>query len=475
MLFSSVIFLFYFLPAILILYYACFWSITIKNVLLFLASIVFYAWGEPRYIMLLFGSIVFNYLMGMLLEWVHEKRGLKKALFAFTLAGNIGMLFLFKYLNFVVQNVNSALGSEGAIRIPEIMLPIGISFFTFQAISYVIDVYRKETKAQKNLLYLGLYIAFFPQLVAGPIVRYTTVCAQITGRKETWQKFSAGSCRFVIGLSKKLLLSNQFAIITDHIFTMQSQGGIPSLLAWLGAVSYSLQIYYDFSGYSDMAIGLGLMFGFKFDENFNYPYMATSISDFWRRWHISLGAWFRTYVYFPLGGSRLKNSDKIARNLLVVWLLTGIWHGAEWTFFFWGLFNFILIAFEKFIGFEKWQGKQWVKRAYSLFFLMILWVIFRAENIIQAGSYLSDMFLFWKHGFFSSYVMMFLKENLLFFFAGILFSIPVAKKVNERMFGRKKDVLVLEWIYPFVITALFLVCICYLLKGTYNPFIYFNF
>ncbi|MBE5959958.1 MAG: MBOAT family protein [Lachnospiraceae bacterium] len=475
MLFSSVVFLFYFLPVILFLYYICFWSRTVQNMLLLAASLLFYAWGEPKNILLLLASIMFNYMAGMLLEYFKDRKKAKKAVLVIVLVVNLGILFIFKYFNFVMQNINSVLGEEHKIQVAKILLPIGISFFTFQAMSYVIDVYRGETKVQKNPFSLGLYIAFFPQLVAGPIVRYTSVAEQIIGRKGTWQKFSAGSCRFVVGLSKKVLLSNQFAAVTDRIFTMQMQGGVPALLAWLGAISYAFQIYYDFSGYSDMAIGLGLMFGFKFEENFNYPYTATSISDFWRRWHISLGSWFKSYVYFPLGGSRLKNTDKVARNLLIVWMLTGIWHGAEWTFFLWGFFNFLLIAWEKFAKFEKWTIKPWIKHVYTLFFLLLFWVIFRADNVMQAGSYLSDLFLFGGHGFFSSHAVMFVKENLIYFLVGILFSMPVARRVNKRLFNRAKGTMLLEMIYPFAISGLFFICICYLLKGTYNPFIYFNF
>lgn len=308
-------------------------------------SIVFYAWGEPKYVFLMIGSIMFNYFMGLFVA-CSKSVAKRKFVLTFTIIGNISILCVFKYLNFLIRIANQALDGKYSINTFSIVLPLGISFFTFQALSYVIDVYRNIVPVQKNPFTLGLYVSFFPQLVAGPILTYESMKDQINDRKESFTKFSVGSCRFIVGLSKKILLSNQIAIITDHVFTLQEQQNIPMTLAWLGAIAYTLQIYYDFSGYSDMAIGLSLMFGFQFPENFNYPYVSKTISEFWRRWHISLGSWFREYVYIPLGGSR-GNVDKLVRNLFVVWLLTGIWHGAEWTFILWGLHNFIFIVIEK--------------------------------------------------------------------------------------------------------------------------------
>jgi len=470
MLFSSIIFLFYFLPIVMVLYYLTFWSRKLQNFLLLVASLVFYAWGEPVYVWLMIGSILFNYMMG----FVISKKG-SKIYLVLTIVGNLGVLFIFKYLNFFVRNINSALDGRYVFPVPSIVLPIGISFFTFQAMSYVIDIYQGTVNVQKNPFYLGLYVAFFPQLVAGPIVRYSTIEEQITNRRETWQKFSAGVCRFIVGMSKKILLSNSMAIIADQVFTMQEQGAIPITLAWLGAIAYTLQILYDFAGYSDMAIGLGLMFGFKFQENFNYPYVSMSISEFWRRWHISLGTWFREYLYFPLGGSRVKNKDKMIRNLLIVWLCTGIWHGAEWTFVFWGLLNFVFIVLEKLFGFEKANIKPVWKHVYCMTIVMLGWVLFRSKDLVQAGHYIANMFGYGHAGIFSDYTRMFLKEQGVFLLAAVLFCMPIARKTNNHMIERKRGTLVLEMCYPVVMCSLLILCTTYLVKGNYNPFIYFNF
>lgn len=383
------------------------------------------------------------------------------------------MLFIFKYLTFVIRNINKY--QNNPITVPNMVLPIGISFFTFQALSYVIDVYRKSGVVQKNPFYVGLYISFFPQLVAGPIVKYSTIAEQIKNRKETWEKFSVGTCRFITGLGKKVLISNSMAIVADRIFGMSEISPIAASLAWIGSIAYTLQIFYDFSGYSDMAIGMGLMFGFKFEENFNYPYISKSISEFWRRWHISLGSWFKDYVYFPLGGSRVSNKDKMIRNLLVVWLLTGIWHGAEWTFIVWGLLNFVFIALEKIISFEKIENIGIFKHIYTLFLVNLGWVIFRSLNLYEAGKYISYMFGLSYNGFFSDYTLMFIKEYSVFFILGIVFSTPIAKYANKLIVENTKGTKLLEYVYPFAIMILFIIVLSYLVKGSYNPFIYFNF
>lgn len=289
--------------------------------------------------------------------------------------------------------------------------------------------------------------------------------------------FSNGVCRFISGMAKKVLLSNGMAIIVDRAFQLNDMySGLPVSLAWLGSIAYTFQIYYDFSGYSDMAIGLGQMFGFKFLENFNFPYVSKSIGEFWRRWHISLGTWFKDYVYFPLGGSRVKNKDRIIINLLVVWFLTGVWHGAEWTFIIWGLLNFVFIALEKIISFENLNIKPVFKHIYALFLINLGWVIFRSTDLVAAGNYISSMFGFKDLGFTSDYTLMFIKENFVFFIAAIIFSMPVTKRANLFLAeGKNKFVKTFNIAYPFVMMALFMICVCYLVKGTYNPFIYFNF
>lgn len=473
MLFSSVIFLFYFLPLVLILYYILRPFNTVKNMILLGASLFFYAWGEPWFVLIMIISIIFNYIFALLVDRYRDNKSASTFILILMCVVNLSLLFIFKYLGFAVRTISEITNFQ--IHIPSIALPIGISFFTFQAMSYVIDVYRENGRVQKNPFYVALYISFFPQLIAGPIVRYSTIAEQIVVRKETWQKFSVGTCRFITGLGKKVLIANNMAIVADRIFQMNTNGGIPASLAWLGSIAYTLQIFFDFSGYSDMAIGLGLMFGFKFEENFNYPYISKSITEFWRRWHMSLGTWFKDYVYFPLGGSRIKNKDKVIRNLFIVWLLTGIWHGAEWTFVLWGLFNFVFIALEKFFAIDKKINFKIIPNLYALFVINLGWVLFRSANLIEAGKFISSMFGFSGKGFWSDYTFMFLKEYIIFFIAGIVFSMPIAKRMNKLIVDGARGSKILEFGYPFAIMALFLICVSYLTKGTYNPFIYFNF
>ena len=333
------------------------------------------------FVMLL--SIVANYTFGRLIDKYRVQA--KKLLFA-SVAFNIGILFIFKYLCFTLQNIGWLINKDFSnIRIA---LPIGISFFTFQAISYVIDVYKKKVDVQKSIFNLGLYIALFPQLVAGPMVRYETVAHEIENRNESYDNFAEGTVRFIHGLARKVIIADNVAIIADTAFQMPIEE-LSVLFAWIGAIAYTIQIYFDFSGYSDMAIGLGKMFGFHFHENFNLPYMAGSITDFWRRWHISLGSWFRDYVYFPLGGSRVKSKARHIFNIFAVWLLTGIWHGANWTFIIWGLFYFVLLVTEKKLGLDK--RKVWWGHIYTLFFIIIGWVLFRSDTINHAINYLGKM------------------------------------------------------------------------------------
>ena len=379
MLFSSAIFLFAFLPITFLVYYMI--NPKFRNIWLFLVSVFFYAWGEPRFVLIMLFSIIMNYGLGLLAD---NYRGTDygRVVIITTVILNLVLFFCFKYLNFTIQNLNSLL----KITLPQthILLPIGISFFTFQAMSYVFDVYKGNGNVQKNPFYVGLYITFFPQLIAGPIVRYETVSREINCRKENFNDISTGIERFIIGLGKKVIISNQWAILADYAFNMNQTGNLHSAsLAWIGAIAYAFQILFDFSGYSDMAIGLGKMFGFHFLENFNYPYFSESVSEFWRRWHISLGSWFRDYIYIPLGGSRVKQSRLIC-NLFIVWLLTGVWHGANWTFILWGLWYFILLAFEKLTGYPKRFKNIFfigLYRIWTLFCILIGWVLFRSSNV----------------------------------------------------------------------------------------------
>lgn len=473
MLFSSVVFLFYFLPVVFLLYYCFSFSRKLQNIILLIASLVFYAWGEPVYVFLMIGSILFNsgtgYLVG---KWEGTKK--KVALWS-TIVINIAVLFVFKYLGFVLKSISFS--GAGEFNLP---LPIGISFFTFQALSYVVDVYWGYTKAE-NPFNVGLYISFFPQLIAGPIIQYNTIADQIRNRKSTFDKLSLGLSRFTTGLGKKVLLSNCFAAIADNVFQWSAIGTdkvtVPAMLAWLGSIAYALQIYFDFSAYSDMAIGLALCFGFKFGENFNYPYIAKSISDFWKRWHISLTDWFREYVYFPLGGSRVDNQDHMVRNIFVVWLCTGIWHGANWTFIFWGLYYFVIQLAERFFEYPDKMKSRMLKHLYTLLVVNAGWVIFRADDLYQAGRFFLNMLGMNNNGLYSGTAVMLIRENWVFLILGIVFATPIARNMNEVLYRKPYSLVnkIYTIAYPVVMLLLLLTSISYLASGTYNPFIYFNF
>jgi len=480
MLFSSLIFISVFLPCVLFFYYVVFRKNRhLQNCFLLLASLGFYAWGEPWFVLIMLLSICGNYIFGLLVDKHRESKNKARLIITTMLVFNLSIIFIFKYLMFTVKNINSILGTS--IDVGYIALPIGISFFTFQAISYVIDIYREKGTVQKNLLNVGLYISFFPQLIAGPIVRYETVSDQIMNRKESFDDFSSGICRFLIGLSKKVLLANNFAVIADQTFAFAQADYCSTGFAWLGAIAYTLQIYFDFSGYSDMAIGLGRMFGFHFPENFRHPYVSKSISEFWRRWHISLGSWFRDYVYFPLGGSRVDNKARLIFNLFVVWALTGLWHGANWTFICWGLLYFVFLSIEKLIGFDKkikTKGKfvNALAHVYTLFFVVLGWVLFRAETLPDAVEYIKVMFGGSDLPVADKFFIGYLQENMYYLIFGILFSMPIANKIREFFETRfKSDNAVICILYAVILLGGLIFSTAYLVKGAYNPFIYFNF
>ena len=437
-------------------------SRTYKNVLLLLASVFFYAWGEPVFVLLMLFSILLNWGIGLKMD----KSEKKKAWLIVSVVWNLSIMFVFKYLVFVLSNVDLLLHTN--LSDISIALPLGISFFTFQILSYIFDLYYGKTTVQKSLHKFALYVTMFPQLVAGPIVRYEQIAYEIDHRKENMEDFSLGMTRFVYGLGKKVLLSNAMGTIADNMFYLSGQGEISVAAAWLGAIGYTLQIYFDFSGYSDMAIGLGRMFGFHFLENFNYPYMAKSITDFWRRWHISLSSWFRDYVYIPLGGNRCS----IARNYLntfVVWLLTGIWHGANWTFIVWGLGYFVLLCIERLSGLTK--GAKYIGHVYTMLAVTLLWVVFRADSLSLAGRYIGQMFggsgMLWD-----SYAVECLGGSWLMLLAALLFSLPVVKTLADKL---KLQETARKNIAAILAIPLFLICIAKCLSSAYNPFIYFNF
>lgn len=470
MLFSSATFLFGFLPVVLAVYYALGGRREAQNIVLCLFSLFFYAWGEPWFVLIMIASIIVNWLAGILIE-----KNRRKSILVIDLVFNLGILFLFKYLMFVLESANRLLRTD--ISVPEIALPIGISFFTFQAISYVIDVYRGHGAAQHNIIHVALYISFFPQLIAGPIVRYNTIADQIMNRKENWDSFSEGCTRLIIGLGKKIIIANNLALIADKVFEMASgaytewfgiECSLTADIAWLGALAYTFQIFFDFSGYSDMAIGLGKMFGFQFLENFNYPYISSSVSEFWRRWHISLGTWFRDYLYIPLGGSRCSQSRNYI-NLLIVWFCTGLWHGANITFITWGLMYFALIAAERYFDIRKLLSGnlQAVGHIYTMFFVIIGWIIFRADNMHIAVKYIATMFSFSSN---SQMTAFYIREYWMYYMFAIAAAFPLIPWIKDKINRKVWDVIS----GVFVIVVL-IVSISFIVKGSYNPFIYFNF
>lgn len=472
MLFSSTTFIYLFLPVVLLFYYVIFRkSRLLQNVFLLLASLFFYAWGEPKFVLIMLASIFFNWLFGLWVSKSKDNKVRSRAIIAVDVVFNLAILFVFKYLTFSGSIINSIFNAD--LNVPDIALPIGISFFTFQAMSYVIDVYRQKGEVQTNILYVGLYISFFPQLIAGPIVRYETVADEIKNRKETADDFFNGFGRFIIGLSKKVLLSNSFALVADAAFGTISRGEeLSTAFAWLGAIAYTMQIFFDFSGYSDMAIGLGMMFGFHFLENFNYPYISSSVSEFWRRWHISLGTWFRDYLYIPLGGSRAGRFRNIF-NLFAVWFLTGLWHGANFTFIAWGLMYFVLIAAEKLTGFDKKSSKGMMpfKWLYTMLFVVLGWVLFRADSIQDAFAYIKSMFALGSNVVFDGMFTGYMKQNAVLFIIGILLSTPIIKRCSEKLKTNKAG----SFVTALLLIGLFILCISSLVGSSYNPFIYFNF
>ena len=425
--------------------------------------------------MVMIGSILMNYLWGLLVDKYRKSRGIK-ILLGIAVGSNLLILFIFKYLNFTVETFGKVFGTR--IQITEILLPIGVSFFTFQAISYVVDIYREQGEVQKNPLNVGLYISFFPQLVAGPIVRYDTIAKQLAERQETVSDFEMGINRFLTGFCKKVLLANTFANIADIAFNDAWKGyALGADFAWVAAIAYSFQILFDFSGYSDMAIGLGKMFGFHFLENFNYPYAAESITDFWRRWHISLGSWFRDYVYIPLGGSRVKNC-RLWINLFVVWLLTGIWHGANWTFILWGIFYFVLLSLEKVFDFHKKLKGFWMKTGYRIVTLLAVvfgWIIFRCETLGTILRYVKSMLGIGAYGLHDSRVIFYIKEYWAFWLVAVILCIPIPKKFSVMLDNNQRCSSILGLSGRIVRLGLFLISISYLILNDYNPFIYFNF
>lgn len=468
MIFSSLIYLFFFFLIVLLAYYLV--PRKLKNLCLVIFSLAFYAWGEPVYVVLMILTILVDFCCGLLIGRFSERRGAARAIVLGNVLINLGLLAWFKYAGMLVSTFDQITGL--GVSIPEVALPIGISFYTFESISYSVDVYRKEAPPMKNIINFATYLSFFPHLVAGPIVRYEKLQAQVVQRQETLEKFTAGMMRFCQGVFKKVLLANNLAGLAERV---QYMGNPSTPEAWMGILAYTFQIYFDFSGYSDMAIGLGRMFGFHFLENFDRPYISRSVTEFWRRWHISMGSWFRDYLYIPLGGNRVSRGRHLF-NMFVVWLATGIWHGANWTFLVWGLFYFVILAVEKETGLAKKLGAgkgpkpgraaSAAGHLYTMLFVLLGWVIFRADSLGQAWQYFAAMF--GANGVsVGAKAWFYLREYAPELIAGVLVSGTLLQRL-----GQKKG---MQTVYAAALVLLFLASVAYVVKGSYSPFIYLNF
>jgi hypothetical protein len=466
MVFSSTIFLCVYLPLVLLGYYIC--PKKGRNLFLLIASLVFYAWGEPKYVFLMIFSILVNYIFGRLMDKHRENKKRLKLMLVLSVIIDLGLLSVFKYTDFIITNVNAIFGAN--FDLLNIALPIGISFYTFQAMSYTIDVYRNDVRVQKNLIDFGMYITMFPQLIAGPIVRYADVQDQLADRSVTTVDFSEGVMRFVVGLGKKVLLANQMGAVWSEIYALG--GDVSALMAWTGAIAYTFQIYFDFSGYSDMAIGLGRMFGFKFPENFRYPYQSVSITDFWRRWHITLSTWFKEYLYIPLGGNR-RGLTRQALNLLIVWSLTGFWHGAGWNFVLWGLYYFVILFIEKLFLLKALDKlPKFFRHVYALLLIIIGWVIFASDDVSVLLPYLGSMF--GANGAIGGMDVYTLLTKAALLVICCIASTELPKKLFLSAAGamNEKAAFTLKSVLTIALLALSMIL---LIGDSYNPFLYFRF
>ena len=465
MLFTSISFLYYFLPALIIIYFIT--PKKYKNIILLIASLLFYLYGEPKYVFLMIAEIIIAYIGAILID---KYKNQSKNILITTLFIHVFLLIIFKYTDFIIQTINDI--SNANIKLLNIALPIGISFYTFQIISYVIDVYNGKVKVQKNIINLATYVSLFPQLVAGPIVRYQTVEKELDDRVHSFNNFAYGIRRFSIGLAKKVLIANALGELCNKAFALNET---TIIFYWIFGISYMLQLYFDFSAYSDMAIGLGRIFGFNFPENFNYPYISKSITEFWRRWHISLSTWFKDYVYIPLGGNR-DGKYKQIRNILIVWLLTGIWHGANWTFLIWGLLFGIILIIEK-IWLNKFMEKlpSFIRRIYVLFIVMILFIIFNSENMQVALTNIKGLFGMNGEVFVNDYTLHYLKSYLPVLIIALLGSTPLIKILIDKLRKNKYVNNIINILEPILIVVILVVVTSYLIDNSYNPFLYFRF
>lgn len=465
MLFTSISFLYYFLPALIIIYFIT--PKKYKNIILLIASLLFYLYGEPKYVFLMIAEIIIAYIGAILID---KYKNQSKNILITTLFIHVFLLIIFKYTDFIIQTINDI--SNANIKLLNIALPIGISFYTFQIISYVIDVYNGKVKVQKKLINLATYVSLFPQLVAGPIVRYQTVEKELDDRVHSFNNFAYGIRRFSIGLAKKVLIANALGELCNKAFALNET---TIIFYWIFGISYMLQLYFDFSAYSDMAIGLGRIFGFNFPENFNYPYISKSITEFWRRWHISLSTWFKDYVYIPLGGNR-DGKYKQIRNILIVWLLTGIWHGANWTFLIWGLLFGIILIIEK-IFLNKFMEKlpSFIRRIYVLFIVMILFIIFNSDNMQVALTNIKGLFGMNGEVFINDYTLHYLKSYLPILIIALFGATPFIKTLIDKLRKNRYVNNIINILEPIFIVMILFVVTSYLIDNSYNPFLYFRF
>lgn len=467
MLFSSIPFLFWFLPCVLLFYFIV--PHSLKNTVLLIFSLFFYGWGEPRYVVWMIAAIVMGYIFGLLIDRFRSNYKISKLMLVLSVSSSLAILGYFKYGDFFIENFNAVTGLS--VPLLSVTLPIGISFYTFQILSYTVDVYRGNVAAQKNFIDLAAYVALFPQLIAGPIVRYSNVANQLKKRTHSFEKIALGMRRFIIGLGKKILIANQLGELCS-IFHESDDKSL--LFFWFYAIAYSLHIYFDFSGYSDMAIGLGKIFGFGFPENFNYPYISASITEFWQRWHMSLSSWFRDYVYIPLGGNRVKISRHLF-NILVVWMLTGFWHGAAWNFIVWGLYFAFLLMIEKLWLLKRLKRNRIWNHVYVMILIIISFVIFDAASMGQAFSYVKSMFGAGGYPLVSKEFFYYLRSYGVVLIAAMIGATPLPKKIWNRMSETSLGGNVMIFVEPLVISAMFVLCTAYLVDGSFNPFLYFRF
>lgn len=483
MLFTSLTFIFVFLPIMLSIYYLLSFSKVCQNIWLLIGSLLFYVWGgTPEYLPVMLSAVLLNIFSGIVIAKMREKQhsGSAKVIMILAVIADTVFLMMFKYLGFWEENINMLARGE-VVSFVELAAPLGLSFFVLRAIAYNVDIYRGKTKPGKNFINIALYFLFFPTTISGPLVSYEDFQTIATSKKWNFRRFTVGACRFVIGLAKKVLIAENMAIVANRVFDLSTIGRegfeVPVLFAWMGIIAFALQIYFDFSGYCDMAIGIAYMLGYKLEENFDYPYAAGSVTEFWRKWNISVSNWFKEYVYFSMGGSHVKTKDKIIRNMFLTWMLVGLWHGADWTFIFWGIWNFLFIFMERFLSFRERTIPMSLRRIYTLFVCLMGWVTFRGKDLYQVGEYYKNMFGMNRNCLFGEVTQIFLHEYWYWFIAAILFAFPIAKAANGWLMEHQNSVItkINYVVYPICLLIIFALSVVYIRQGVNSAFIYFTF